>query len=355
MSDSKVMTAPAAAAPEPDAPDERQQRNAPRVPRRKGFSVGAVLHRYALLIALTLLVLIFSALRPETFFSIDNFTTMLGIQAAAALLALGVTVVLLAGEFDLSVASTMGMSASVVAYLTTQHGTSVLVACVLALAISIVIGFVNALFVVKVGIHSFIVTLGMGTLVQGVAIGIAGSTTIGGLPDSFTKLFQSQVAGIQLSFFYVLLVAVGFYLVLGLMPMGRKLFFTGNARSAATLAGVRTKRIVTGSLVTSSLVGGLGGIMIVGQTGAASPTIAAPYLLPAYAAAFLGATAFTPGRFNVWGSMWAVFLLAVGTTGFQLLGLDSWVIDFFNGSVLVLAVAFARIFDGRRRGRAATT
>lgn len=165
MSDSKVMTAPAAAAPEPDAPDERQQRNAPRVPRRKGFSVGAALHRYALLIALTLLVLIFSALRPETFFSIDNFTTMLGIQAAAALLALGVTVVLLAGEFDLSVASTMGMSASVVAYLTTQHGTSVLVACVLALAISIVIGFVNALFVVKVGIHSFIVTLGMGTLV----------------------------------------------------------------------------------------------------------------------------------------------------------------------------------------------
>jgi ribose transport system permease protein len=354
MSDSKVL-AVTSRAPHADGPQEPRAQTARTAHQPQGIAVTAVLQRYALLIALTALVVIFSALRPDTFFNVNNFTTMLGIQAAAALMAIGVTVVLLAGEFDLSVASTMGLSASVVAYLTTQRGVSVLLACLLVLVIAVVIGLINAVFVVKVGIHSFIVTLGVGTLVQGVAIGIAGSTTIGGLPDSFTRVFQTQAMGIQLSFFYVLVIAALFYVVLSLMPLGRSLFFTGNARSAAALAGVRTNRLVTGSLVTSSLVGGLGGIMIVGQTGAASPTIAAPYLLPAYAAAFLGATAFTPGRFNVWGSMWAVFLLAVGTTGFQLLGLDSWVIDFFNGSVLVLAVAFARIFDGRRRGRAGAT
>jgi ribose transport system permease protein len=314
-------------------------------------AIVQVLQKYALLVALALLVVMFSVLRPTTFFTPANLTTTLGIQAAAALLVLGVTVVLLAGEFDLSLASVMGLSASVIAYLTTQKGTPVLAACALVLVASLVIGLLNAFFVVRVGINSFIVTLGCGTLVQGVAIGLAGSTTIGGVPDSLTGMFQGQWLGIQRSFFYMVVVAALFYVALGKMPLGRSLFFTGNARTAAALAGVRTERLRTGALVTSSLVAGCAGIMIVGQTGAASPTIAAPYLLPAYAAAYLGATAFTPGRFNVWGSLWAVYLLAVGTTGFQLLGLENWIIDFFNGAVLILAVAFSRIFDGRRRAR----
>src|SRR5262245_6684584 len=129
--------------------------------------LSGLLQRNALLGALMILILLFSALRPDTFFTVDNLTTTLGIQAAAALLAIGVTVVLLAGEFDLSVASVMGMSASVVAYLTTQRGVPILIACVVVLVASAVIGLINAIFVVKVGVHSFIVTLGVGTLVQG--------------------------------------------------------------------------------------------------------------------------------------------------------------------------------------------
>jgi ribose transport system permease protein len=201
--------------------------------------------------------------------------------------------------------------------------------------------------VVRVGIHSFIVTLGVGTLVQGLAVGIAGTTTIGGLPESLTSVFQDQWFQISRSFYYVLVIGIAFYLVLGRMPLGRSLFFTGNARSAASLAGVRTERLRALSLVSAAVVACIAGIMLAGQTGAASPTFAAPYLLPAYAAAFLGATAFVPGRFNICGSLWAVYLLAVGTTGFQLLGLANWVIDFFDGAVLVLAVALSRIIDKR--------
>lgn len=320
---------------------------------RRRLPVASLLQRYALLIAFAGLTVIFSVLRPDTFFTVDNATTILGIQAAAALLVIGITVVLLVGEFDLSSAATMGMSASVLAYLTVQRGVPILVAAVIVLVASAAVGLVNGLLVVTAGIHSFIVTLGMGTLVTGVAVGIAGTTTIGGLPDTFTNLFQAHVLGVQVSFVYVLVAGVAVYLVLDRMPLGRRLFFTGNARRAAALAGVRTGRLRIGALVFSSVIAGCAGIMLAGQTGAASPTIASPYLLPAYAAGFLGATAFTPGRFNVWGSLWAVYLLAIGTTGFQLLGLDAWVIDFFNGAVLVLAVLFSRLFDAR--GRAATS
>jgi ribose transport system permease protein len=329
----------------------------PVVPaRRKRVEVRVgsyVLQRGALPIALLLLIALFSALRPDSFFSTANLTSTLGIQAAAALVSLGVLVVLLAGEFDLSVASTMGASASLVAYFTTHSHMATMEAIALVVVLSILVGAVNAFIVVKVSVNSFITTLGMGAVVEGAAIGLAGSTTIGGVPTSLTNFFQGNMFGVQRAFFYMLAIAIVFYVVLQRMPLGRNLFFTGNARTAAALAGVRVTRLRVGSLITSSLLGGLAGVMLIGQIGAASPTVASPYLLPAYAACFLGATAFTPGRFNVWGTLIAVYMLAVGTVGFQLLGFDSWVTNVFNGAILILAVSFALFFSGRHRRPAA--
>ncbi len=333
-----------------DLPAEAADPRTERTAARTGPGITAHLQRYALLVALVALIALFSALRPSTFFTGDNLTTILSIQATAALLALGVTLVLIIGEFDLSVAAVMGMSASVIAYLTTEQAISPLAACLIAVALAAVVGLVNAALVVGAGLNSFIVTLAVGTLVQGLAIGIAGSVTIGGLPTSLTYPFQSRFLGVQAAFFFMLLIAVVLYLVVGRMPVGRSMFFTGNARAAAELAGVRTARVRIAVMTTTGLLAGLAGVMFVGQTGAASPSIADPYLLPAYAAGFLGATAFTPGRFNVWGSVWAVYLLAVGTTGFQFLGLDNWVINVFNGGVLVIAVGLSRFFARKSRG-----
>ncbi|MDQ6525214.1 ABC transporter permease [Nocardioides sp. LHD-245] len=333
-----------------DLPVDTAELRTERDAGRAAAGITARLQRYALLIALIALIALFSALRPDTFFTGDNLTTILSIQATAALLALGVTLVLIIGEFDLSVAAVMGMSASVIAYLTAEQSISPLVACLIAVALAAVVGLVNAALVVGAGLNSFIVTLAVGTLVQGLAIGIAGSVTIGGLPTSLTYPFQSRFLGVQAAFFFMLLIAVALYLVVGRMPVGRSMFFTGNARAAAELAGVRTARVRIAVMTTTGVLAGLAGVMFVGQTGAASPSIADPYLLPAYAAGFLGATAFTPGRFNVWGSVWAVYLLAVGTTGFQFLGLDNWVINVFNGGVLVLAVGLSRFFARKSRG-----
>lgn len=312
--------------------------------KRQPGSIASWMRSYALLIALVILIAVFSGLRPATFFTLGNLTTILSTQAALVILAIGVTVALLVGEFDLSVASVMGMSASAVAYFTTNAGMDPISACLVALALSVVVGAVNALFVVRLGINSFIVTLGMGTLVTGMAVGAFGSMTLGGLPDGFTAVFQTQIQGVQLSFFYMLIIGIFFYIALGFMPVGRSMFFTGNARKAAMLAGIRTDLIRTVSLILASVLSALAGIVLSGQTAAASPTIANAFLLPAYAAVFLGSTAFTPGRFNVWGTIWAVYFLAVGTTGLQFLGLQSWVVNVFEGAVLILAVAFAEIF-----------
>ncbi|WP_426243584.1 ABC transporter permease [Nocardioides sp. LHG3406-4] len=312
----------------------------PSLPRRLAT---ALLERYALLLALVVLVACFSVMRPDSFFTVANLTSMLGIQAAIGVLAIGVTVVLLVGEFDLSAAAVMGTSASLMAHLTSVQGHSVAFAVVVVLAGAVLTGAVVAFFVTVVGIHSFIVTLGMGTLVTGVGLGTAGSTTIGGVPDSLTDTFRAHVLGIEVAFFYMLALAVVGWVVLQKTPIGRSIFFTGEAPAAARLAGIRVQALRAASLIASSVIAALAGIMLIGQIGAASPTISSPYLLPAYAAAFLGATAFTPGRFNVTGTVVAIYLLAVSTVGFQLLGLSSWITDVFNGAVLVLAVAFSRL------------
>lgn len=319
--------------------------NALRLVRAVG---GGILQRYALLVALAGLIALFSILRPASFFTTSNLTSTLGIQASLALLSVGVTVVLLVGEFDLSAASVMGMSASVVAYLTTVKGWPVPLAVVAVLIAGAVVGFVNGFFVVKAGVHSFIVTLGMGTLVTGVAVGLAGTTTIGGVPKNLTTIFRANLVDVEAAFFIMLGIAIVGWIVLEKMPLGRNVFFTGEAPTAAALAGIRVNALRVGSLVASSVLASAAGVMLIGQIGAASPTIASPYLLPAYAAAFLGATAFSPGRFNIWGTLWSVYLLAVGTIGFQLLGASSWVTDVFNGAVLILAVAFSRLL-GRQR------
>src|SRR5690606_27366902 len=175
------------------------------------------------------------------------------------------------------------------------------------------------------------------------------SMTIGGLPNGFTTLFQNQLWGVQLSFLYMLVIGLCFYVALSFMPVGRSMFFTGNARKAAILAGIRVDKIRAGSPVLAAVLSALAGIVLCRQTAAASPTIAHAFLLPAYAAAFLGSTAFTPGRFNVWGTLWAVYFLAVGTTGLQFLGLQSWVVNVFEGAVLVLAVTFSAVFARNSR------
>jgi len=140
-------------------------------------------------------------------------------------------------------------------------------------------------------------------------------------------------------------------------PLGRYLVFVGKGAEVARLAGVRVDVLRTIALVTSSVLSMVAGVLLVGLIGSASPSGGASFLLPAFAAAFLGETAIRPGQFNVWGSFVAVYFLVTGITGLQLMGAARWVEDAFYGAALVVAVAAAQLVAKRdaRRARAAIT
>ncbi|MDT7664622.1 MAG: ribose transport system permease protein, partial [Pseudonocardiales bacterium] len=123
---------------------------------------------------------------------------------------------------------------------------------------------------------------------------------------------------------------------------GRRLLFVGRGRAVSRLSGLRVTRIRWSALVASATIAALAGVLYAGTTGAADPVSGQAFLLPTFAAAFLGSTAILPGKFNSWGSLLAVYFLVTGTTGLTTMGAQSYVQDLFYGGALVVAVCASR-------------
>ena len=303
-------------------------------------------HRYGLVIVWVGVIAAFSIAQPSTFPTSANFQTIFGSQAVLLILTVGLLFPLMAGEFDISIGGVLSVSLVLVGFLNVQHQWPVGLAIVVALCAGLVIGLVNAFFVVVIGLESFVVTLGMGTLLTGTGMGI-NNLSIAGISGSLVNASRYQFLGLQLVFYYGLALTVVCWYVFSFTPLGRYLYFVGAGREVARLSGVRVDRIRAGAFVVSSVVAAFGGVVLAGVLGASDPNTGASYVLPAFAAAFLGATAISPGRFNPWGAFIAVYFLVTGITGLQLVGLSGWIEQVFYGGALVLAVTFSRL-SGRR-------
>jgi ribose transport system permease protein len=312
--------------------------------------VSALLGRYGLLIAWAVVALFFTLLpgTSQTFPTAGNVATILGSQAVIVILTLGLLVPLTAGDYDLSVGFTLTLSAMLIAVLNVEHHWPILPAILAALAAGALVGIVNGTFILVFRIDSIIVTLGTGTFVGGAVLFISGSNTISGVSSGLVDwVIVNRLLGIPLGFYYGLAVCLVMWYVFELTPLGRRLLFVGRSRTVARLSGINVDRVRLGALVTSGVISALGGVAYAGTSGAADPTSGAQLLLPAFAAAFLGATTIAPGRFNPIGCVVAVYFLVTGITGFQLLGAQSYVQSLFYGGALVIAVALSQI--ARRR------
>jgi ribose transport system permease protein len=253
------------------------------------------------------------------------------------------------GDFDLSIASNMGVCAALAGTLAV-HGVPVGLTILIALTAGLCVGVINAVLIVVVGINAFIATLGMMTILGGVAVAITGGHVVSGVPEALTDLSRHEVVfGLPAGVFYGWILAAVLWYVFEFTPFGRHLLFVGGNPDASRLAGVRVRRVRMVAFALSGLFGALGGVVLVGTLGAVDPSIGPQFLLPPYAAAFLSTTTVQVGRFNVVGTLIGLYLLAVGITGLQLIGVASWISDVFNGGALVLAVGFAGLAGMRQR------
>lgn len=293
-----------------------------------------------------LFILVFGVWAPNTFLTTFTVKAIAGEQAVTAIIALGLLFPVAAGALDLSVASIVGFSALFVAWLMGIHGLDTVPAILLTLFVGVVIGVCNGVMVVIFRISSIIATLATFSVLTGLTSAVS-AYEIGNLPATFKSIGQNSVAGLAPEFWYMLVLAVVLWYVLEHTPLGRRIYATGGGAEAARLAGVRVKRLTFATFVVSAVVASAAGILVTAELGAGDPTVGPGYLLPVFAAVFLGATQFK-SRPNVWGTVVAVFVLATGVQGLQLVSNEFWVADVFNGVALAAAVGLAGLGLRRR-------
>lgn len=291
--------------------------------------------------------ILFAIWIPDTWLSPVTHQSVLNIAfAIPGLAALAVLIPLTAGAFDLSIAGTMSASAVTTSWLLVNEHWSMWPAIAGGMCIALIAGSVNGILVVVVRINSFIATLATNAVLAAYAEWRSGGIQITGFPNDFTRLSANDVgAGVQIKVLYLALVALIIWYVLEHTPVGRYLQATGDNPNAARLAGVRTSRYVFGSLIASALIAGFAGILDASTIGAGSSTLGDSFLLPAFAAAFLGATQFKR-RFNVWGTLVAIWVLASGVQGVTLaVGSFSWLNNLFFGVALIVAVGSSSLLE----------
>lgn len=299
--------------------------------------------RYAIFLVWGAIVAFFWAMRPESFGTLQNFQIILGSQSTLLILTLGLLVALSAGEFDLSIGSTLSLGATMMFFLDARWGLPVGFNVVIVLALGALVGLFNGFVTVKVGVPSIVTTLGTATLISGILLGVVGPKIQTGLSPTLTDLFRTRWLGVQLTFYLALVLCILTWYVLQHTPFGRHLYFVGQGQEVARLAGVPVVRIRIISLVVSATGATLAGIILAASTGSGQPNVGAGFLLPAFAAAFLGSTALIPGQFNAWGSVVAVYTLVTGVSGFQMFGWSGWPEDVFYGASLLAAVILAQL------------
>jgi ribose transport system permease protein len=334
-----AVTAPATAAPAtPEA----------TVPTARRSTAGLFAARFAVVGVWLALIAVYGVLKPGTFLTTGTFQTIFGSQLALVFLTAALLCTICVGEFvDLSVASVLGLSATLLPVLVVDHDWNVWAASLAAIVAGAVVGAVNGFLVVRVGVNTIVVTLGMGTLLLGVALWLTNLTAKSGLPREFGEVSLYRVAGLPLGFYWGLVLMLVFAYVLAFTPLGRNMRFVGANREVSRLAGVRVDRIRFGAFVAAGVICGLGGVLAAAAVGGFDPTTSQSYLLPTFAATFLGTAVLQPGRFNPLGTLIAVYFLATGILGLNLLGYTGWVTSVFYGGVLVVAVTVSSLFHRR--------
>ncbi|QBE49067.1 ABC transporter permease [Leucobacter triazinivorans] len=306
------------------------------------------------------LFVIFALITPKTFLTAGTWLVLLDAQSITVLAAIAVLVPLVCGVFNLAIGAEVGFAVIFVAVLQVKLDLPWGLAAPLAILAGALIGIISGLLVTKAKIDSFIATLGMSSVLTAALAYLSESRQIIGLQDGFRMLATSGIPlsaanpnfKISTPVFIMLFVALLVWFVLERTPFGRRMYAVGYNPDGARLSGVNVDRIKIISLVVGGIIASLAGTLLASRINAGDPTVGPDMLLPALTAVFLGSTQFRGGRFNVWGTVVSVYVLAVGIKGLQLLGAQGWVSDLFNGVALLAAVGLSKWERTSRRAGA---
>lgn len=316
--------------------------------------MASALKTYGTLIGFVLVVVFFWIEIPQTFMTAKNWLNISQQVSMLAVVAFTMTIVMVMGDFDLSVGS-MASFAGIVAALLFRDGYGLWIGIALALVIGLAGGLLNGLLVAYVGILPFVATLGTLTVYSGLAFMVSGGKTIFGrdIPTAFSGFARSgitltETVSLPSLTIVAALVLLVVWFVLEQTTFGRRLYAVGGNKEAARLAGIRVKRLRFLAFGLSGLGAATAGLMYASRVASANPTQGSGLMLDAIAAVFLGMTMSEEGEPHVLATLLGVLILGVLGNGLTQMSIDSYVREVLIGSIIVLAVAASSI--GKAKG-----
>lgn len=289
------------------------------------------------------MVIVFAVLRPGRFATTQNFETMIANSAALTLAAIALTFVLSLGQFDLSFAAVIGLAGAIAVYAMSFWGWATVPAILAALVVGAVVGLANGLMVGYGRVPALIGTLAVSSAATGIEVSIMKQNTVyEGVRPAYVNLTTSKLFGVSTSVYLTILVVLLMWVLLRYTVLGRRVRAIGSGEEAARLAGVRTRVVIALGFVVTGVIAGLAGVVVTSQGSSYYPDSGTPYLLPAFAAAFLGFSAIGGRRFSPVATFFGVIFTQVLATGLTMLNAPPWATNLSSGVVLAVAVLLVR-------------
>ena len=294
------------------------------------------------------IVAFFALLRPTIFLSGTNLRNIMEQVAILGIVAMAMTVVMVVGDFDLSVGALASLSGVVVADFLIK-GMGLLPSITLALGVGLGAGLLNGLLVAYAGLSAFVATLATMTAFRGLSLWYTGGSTLfNGIPEAFRPLGQGATGPLPNSVLIMLAVVLVVWVMLEKMIWGRRLYAIGGNAVAAYLTGLPVRRLRLSAFLCSGLGAAIAGIVLTSRLFSAHPTAGEPFMLNSIAAVFLGMTMFREGEAHVPGTLFGVLILGVLSNGLNILQVNSYIQSVLTGVIIILAVLVSGLT--RRKG-----
>lgn len=305
----------------------------------------SVFARFATIVGLLLMIAGFSILSPRAFPTLNNFTNVLNHASLAMIIAGGLTLAVIVGELDLSVGFAASLHGLLVTGLIVQNKLPIPLAVALVIAAGALIGFVNGFIVTRMRVNSVIATLGVGTILTGLAFAYsAGVPIVAGVPEAFLQLSLGRwLFGIPNNIVVMVVVMGALWVLVERTALGQEIQAVGGNPAAARLAGIDVERVKTLGFVIAGMCAALTGILLASRLGSGTTSAADSYLLTAFAAVFLGSATLRDGEFHVLGTFIGALIIAFGFNGLNIFGAPTFSQHIFQGAILIVAVGLSSL------------
>ncbi|PWX46314.1 ribose ABC transporter permease [Clostridium perfringens] len=299
-------------------------------------NVKANISKYKSLIGLVLLCIVITIVTPN-FLSVSNITNVFTQVSVNAIIAIGMTFVILTGGIDLSVGSTLAISGAVGASIVKLTG-NVFLAIIVAAVIGIAVGLINGLLVSKGKLQAFIVTLATMTIFRGATLVFTDGTPISKLPEAFVKIGNGKLGFMPIPVIITIIIAIIAVYALSQTRFGRYLYALGGNEDASRLSGINTDKIKTLVYVVSGFASAIAGVIITSRIGSASPNAGTGFELDAIAAVVIGGTSLAGGEGTITGTLIGALIIGVLNNGLNLMNVSPFYQSIVKGLVILIAV-----------------